>query len=412
MAIAMRNEEINIVENKFFKNKWLVFLIALIGLGQLASDLYLPSLPVMKNSLFTTISLLQLTISFYFLGYSISQLFYGPMSDSLGRVFVLKLGLSIFLIGTLICLISPNITLMIVGRVIQGLGIGSVAVSTRAIARDIFSGKELVNALSYIGMATAIIPAIAPVLGGFIQVSMGWRANFILLAILGLILFTIVEFFISETNRNLSTISIKQFVRSFLFLLTQKSFLTNLLCIVCSLGGIIAFNTTSPFLLQNLLGFSPFQYGTLMILIAGSFFVGNFLNQFLISKLNLETCIMIGVVINLFAAVLFLVLGLVLPPAVWSIVFPMCLYAIGTGIVLPCASAGAMMPFANMAGIAGALMGFAINLSSALVSAVIAKYSVTNQIPVATMITVLSLLMLLIYLFSIIRRSVKIETIV
>ena len=118
---------------------------------------------------------------------AISQLFYGPCADRFGRKPVLLMGMTLGFLGSLVCVFSPNVNILILGRFIQGMGAGAGNVLFRVILRDTFSGKELSKVAAWTTTFYSLAPAIAPVIGGYIEVSFGWRMDFILLSIYGFI---------------------------------------------------------------------------------------------------------------------------------------------------------------------------------------------------------------------------------
>ncbi len=118
---------------------WIFTIILLIGcLSQMGSDIYSPSVPAIAQALHTHLGLVQWTMAIYMLGVALSLLFYGPLSDSIGRKKPLIIGLSLVLLGNVICLLSRNINTLLIGRFVQGCGAGACAGLWRAIFRDVF----------------------------------------------------------------------------------------------------------------------------------------------------------------------------------------------------------------------------------------------------------------------------------
>lgn len=161
----------------------LFFQILLIAtLGQIGADLYLPSLPSITHDFSVLPSKVQFTFASYLFGFSISHLFYGPISDRIGRRTPILFGVGLSLIGCLVCATAPSIEILIVGRFLQGTGVGACNSVGRSLTRDFLSGAELAKMGSYLSMVAAFILAASPTLGGYLQYYFSWRAAFIFLS--------------------------------------------------------------------------------------------------------------------------------------------------------------------------------------------------------------------------------------
>ena len=178
-----------------------VLLTALVGFGAISTDLYLPSLPAIGESFGSTTAEVQLTLSVFLVGFAVSQIVYGPLSDRFGRRPVLIGGVAIYLLATLACLAAGSIGLLIGARFVQAVGACAGVVLGRAIVRDIYGREGAAKMLSYMGVAMALAPALGPILGGILQVLFGWRANFLVLAIFGGVCLLGVLLVLPETNR-------------------------------------------------------------------------------------------------------------------------------------------------------------------------------------------------------------------
>ncbi len=159
----------------------IVMLCLVSSIGRYVLDSYLPSMPAIAHYFTISSNNVQLTISYYLIGFSISQLIYGPLSDCLGRRRVLIVGLSIFTLANLACTFADDdFAVLLIFRFIAGLGAGSCGVLNRAIASDCFKGAAFSRAWSYTTTTLVITLILAPLLGGFVQEFFGWQANFAL----------------------------------------------------------------------------------------------------------------------------------------------------------------------------------------------------------------------------------------
>lgn len=262
------------------KKKIIAVLFLMITLGQFGIDLYLPSIPLIASNLNSTLSTIQLTIPLYLLGFGISQLFYGPMGDVLGRKPVLYFGLSVFLLGSLGCLFSNHALLILFFRTIQGLGIGAAIVKVRAIVRDAFQGKQMARVSAWLVIVWSVTPIVAPVLGGYIQSYLGWRANFAAMFLYALLTGFLIILFLPETldkhKRIKSTlISTARVYKKIFF---DRTFICFSLMSSLCFSYFISYATVSPSLFQIELGLTPVTYGWMLFIIAcgaagGSHFV-------------------------------------------------------------------------------------------------------------------------------------------
>ncbi|WP_165476854.1 MFS transporter [Legionella fairfieldensis] len=175
--------------------------ILLLMLVQLGTDIYLPSVPAISEALNTNETMVKLSLTIMIMMLGCSQLIYGPLSDSIGRKQTILYGLLIFIIGSSLLVFSQSSCLLLIGRLIQGLGLGFGLSIASAIASDLYEGKKLNKSISIISAVYAVMPVIAPVIGGAIQTYIGWQANFSFLFIAGLLMFCMVNHFLSKRTR-------------------------------------------------------------------------------------------------------------------------------------------------------------------------------------------------------------------
>ena len=169
-------------------------LTALVALGQISTSIYIPSLPFLVDALDTTAEDVNLTLSVFLFGFAICQLVYGPLSDRFGRRPVLVAGVGLYVAASFACVFATSIETLIAGRFVQGMTACSGPVLGRAIVRDIYGPTRSAKVMAYIGVALAISPAVAPIIGGYLQVWFGWRANFVLLGVVGVWISRVSEF--------------------------------------------------------------------------------------------------------------------------------------------------------------------------------------------------------------------------
>lgn len=367
-------------------HKYVLMIILMLSIvGQGASDLYLPSLPAITHALNSPKQIIQLTIAVYLFGFSLSQLIYGPLSDQIGRRKVILIGLVICTIGSVICALANSALILIIGRFIQGTGIGGSVALTRAMMRDVYRGNRLSRVGSQLSTISSFTLAMAPTLGGYLQSWFDWRANFIFLLIYCGTAWVIVWRLLPETNKSFNPLAtqLRTLTVNYFLLLSNRQFMGSVLCSSFALSGVIAYATASPFLFQVTLHFSPVEYGCLAIFIAAGLSIGAFVNSKLVMRLGMRMMLLIGGNLMVFAGILmasFYMLGHV---NVYVILIPVILFIIGAGFIYSNAFAIAFTPFAHMAGIAGALYGAIQVMVAAITSSLMSMLHEHNQLPLS-----------------------------
>src|SRR3990167_885406 len=389
------------------ENTLFIILVLISTLGQVASDLYLPSLPAIAKNLDANFHAVKLTLSMYMIGFAISPLIYGPLSDGIGRHKSHILGLCLCLLGSVICLSAQSIQILIAGRLLQGIGAGAGSSLFRPILRDIFSGEKLAKYGSYSALVSVGALAFAPLLGGYLQHYIGWRANFIFLSGLTLLALLSVMFYIPETNKFLhpENLTLKKIKINLYTLLSSPIFMSYSFLNFLSYGAILAWLTSGPILLQHVVGLSPISFGWAYTLTGITFAMGAFINSQYVSRFGINTMLQFGILCVLVAGLS--MLGLKLMGFINTIVIvgPAMLLLFGAPLIFNNAFAGAFQPFPHIAGIAGALFGTLTILGGAFTSSLLAIFQDKNQIPMALVIIACALLAFSIYYFVIKRKS-------
>jgi DHA1 family bicyclomycin/chloramphenicol resistance-like MFS transporter len=383
-------------------------LAALTAIGPLSTDMYLPSLPDIARQLSATTAQVQLTISAYLIGFAVGQILYGPVSDRHGRKPVLLGAVALYCVASLACALSTSIELLIVTRFLQALGGSGAIVLTRAVVRDLYSGARAGRELSLIGSVMALAPVLAPIAGGLLQTGFGWRSIFIALVTTGLAATAIVWTLLPETlaKRAADPVSASSMLKSYGMVGRNPAYLAYLGLATTSYAGLFAWISGASFVLQNLYGLSPFDFGVAFALGAVGYMSGTTLATRLVMRLGLDRTIGIGSCalaaggLGMVAAVAF---GLT---SALSLVLPVAVYLAGLGMVLPQSIAGAMTPFPERAGTASALFGFIQQSAAAFCGAVVGWLLGHNAWPLAGAVASMGCATLLLWLATrTIRRN-------
>lgn len=384
------------------KSKNLLFFVIILAvcLTQFASDIYAPSLPSIATSLNSSIGLVQWSMAIYMLGVALSQLIYGPISEGIGRKTPLVIGLIIMLVGSVICVFSPNINMLITGRFIQGCGAGACAALWRSVFRDVFTGEELAKYGSYfVIFVTFIVPA-APALGGYLQHYFGWRSTFIFMTVYGIVALSAILYGFSETSQHHHTDRLQwpYITSTFRRLLTSRIFMGVTLCIFLGYGAFFAWFTAGPVILIHQLGMTPVAFGWFTFIGGGAAYaLAGWINGRVVSRFGIPNMMRTGWVI-MFISGAFMLLGKIFfGLTTWGVVIPIIIFYFGSTLMWPNAFATAFTPFGDIAGYAGALYGFMQVCGAAVISGIVAHLPSTNQIPLALIIMITSVLAWLIY---------------
>ena len=360
-------------------------LAALSAIGPLTTDMYLPSLPDIARQLDASTAQVQLTISAYLIGFAVGQIFYGPISDRHGRKPVLVAAITLYCVASLACALSRSIEMLIVARAFQALGGAGGIVLTRAVVRDIYSGARAGRELSLIGLVMALAPVLAPIAGGLVQTGFGWRATFLTLVIVGLLGGVIVLLLLPETlnARAAEPLSMRSIFRSYRMVARNPSYLAYLGIASASYAGLFAWISGAAFVLQNLYGLTPFDFGVAFALGSIGYMTGSALAARMVVKVGLDGMLGIGGCacaaggLGMVVAVAF---GLT---SFLSLVLPVAVYLAGLGMVLPQGIAGAMTPFPERAGAASSLFGFVQQSAAALCGAAVGWFLGQSAWPLA-----------------------------
>jgi MFS transporter, DHA1 family, multidrug resistance protein len=334
-------------------------LAMLTALGPLSTDMYLPSLPSIAAALSTDISRVQLTLSAYLIGFAAGQIFYGPISDKIGRKPTVLAGIAIYCVASAACAMATSIEFLIGARVVQALGAAGPIVLGRAIVRDLYDGPQAGKELSRMGMLMGLVPAIAPILGGILEPLFGWRSSF--WAVLGgasaLALAVMLKLPETLKQRRPEPISLMNILRGFRVLLANSGYRLYVMLAGFTYAGLFSFISGSSFVLQGVYGLEPLAYGLSFGASVLGYIAGTILAQRIVGGLGLDGTIRLGVRCLAGGGLLMLMLMMIGTGSSLEVTVPMALYAAGVGLVLPQTNASAMMPFPDRAGAASSLQG-------------------------------------------------------
>ena len=378
-----------------------LLLSFLTALGPLSMDMYLPSLPDIGRTLGAPVLQVQLTISSYLFGFAAGQIFYGPVSDRLGRRPVLLAALVVYALATVGCAMAQSIRALIALRFLQALGGAGAIVLARAVVRDLYSGVRAGRELSLMGAVTGVAPIIAPVIGGGLQTFFGWRATFVLLVICAFVIGATAARLLPETlrERPKTPFSLRGMAVLYRSVAVHHGFLANLAILTASFVGLFAWISGAPVVMQSVVyGLSPFAFGVTFAVGATGFVLGTLLAARIVIRFGLDRLIGIGTAAMACGGLLMaLVVALALAHVLWF-VGAMTLYLAGIGFALPSTMAGALTPFPDRAGTASSVMGLVQQSGAAITAAAVGAYLGHSAWPVASVVAAMGCLSFVIWL--------------
>jgi MFS transporter, DHA1 family, 2-module integral membrane pump EmrD len=356
---------------------------------------------------------IQWTLTIYLIGFAVSQLIAGPLSEHYGRKKIIIGGFIIFILGNIICALASTVTLLIIFRFLTGCGGGVCAALKRAIIADNFEGSAIAKVWSTMANALVVTLIVAPLVGGYIQHFIGWRANFLIPAIYALLVLVVLIKVLPETNKtaNDNKLTLNLIVSQYMLLLKNNVFIGYVLISSLAFASLIAYFQLSPFLYIDVLHLSSVTYGWLAVFIAMSYLIGGAIIKLFIDKAGAQRILILGLFMVLGGGLLMLMLGLLGFINVFVILLPAAMSIVGARLVIPNAAVGYLKVIPKTAGYASALMGTLQMLGAALISFIISKFHVQSQSLLAFMLIIIGLVSFLDYCFLIFQKTDRMKVV-
>jgi len=364
-------------------------LTTLLGLlsaiGPLSTDMYLPSMPDIAVTLRASTAQVQLTISCYLIGFALGQIVYGPLSDRYGRKPVLMVAVSLYCVATALCTAATSIELLIAARGLQALGGCGAIVLARAIVRDLYVGARAGREMAVIAMVMALAPLVAPLIGGVLQTWFGWRAVFVVQMLIGLEAVAMVWWFLPETlqHRAAERVSPLSVLRSYRVIARDRSYLAHLGLVTLAYSGLFVWLSGSSFVLQDLYGLAPTPFGVVFALGSLGFLAGTALAARFVVRSGLGAIIGAGCVALAAGGLIMAAVTAAGLAGPLTLVGGAAVYLLGLGLMLPQATAAALMPFPQRAGAASSLVGFVQQTVASVSGALVGMWLGASAWPLA-----------------------------
>lgn len=376
----------------------LLTLTIACSLGQVASTIYVPSVPAIAAALETSVSRVQLTFVAYLAAFAVSMLVLGPFSDRYGRRRTMILGISVSMLGSTACAASPTIQFLIGARVLQGIGLSGGMVVGRATIRDLYGEDSAARIIAGLSIVLTLLQAFAPIPGGYLQAWIGWRANFAAVAILAVVALALVLRYVPESSPReasarpeTTALLARTMLAGYRSLLQTRRFVAYALTAAGAHAGSHIFAAGAPAVLIIGLGIAPQDYGYYASLPPMGFLVGSFLSNRLAPRLGVDNLIAIGSAVLIPAGFAMVALAALHFSNPYAIVGPMVLICCGSGLITPNAVAGSLGVKVGIVGAASGLASFIQMIGAAGATAALSFGGSGNPLVLAVVIASLGL---------------------
>jgi DHA1 family bicyclomycin/chloramphenicol resistance-like MFS transporter len=353
----------------------------------MSTDLYTPSLPDLVAWFDATPELLKLTISINVIAYGAAQIIYGPLADRFGRRPVMLTAISLFILSSILCAFARTIDELLIARVLQGLFASAEAVICLAVFRDLFDEKQQIKAYAIYGMAIALAPAVAPILGGYIHIYLGWQYNFYLTAALASIAALLIFLLLPESGTpDRGALAWRVVAGTYVRIVRNRQFHVYALLAGFSLGMIYCFITAAPFILIDYFGVAVEHFGYYQAVIVVAYFAGATLTTKLVEHYSAIRLLNLGLAIMLLGAVLIVALEYTDRLDHLTLALGNLLIAFGLGPIFSVVPTRAMSAIEGSSGSTASAFGFIEIGMAGIVAALVSVFHDGTAMPYAIIV--------------------------
>jgi len=375
-------------DGQHYRHRLAIILGALTAIGPLAIDMYLPALPAIARDLGAPIAAVQKSLPSYFIGISIGQALYGPLSDRFGRKPALYLGLGIFVSASLGCAFATSVTQLVVFRFLQALGGCAPLVVPRAVVRDYFDGPEAVRMLSMLILVMMLGPILAPFIGGQLLLHFGWRSVFFVLAGYALTWLVLVAWLLPESlpPEQRRRDSVTAIATTYARILRDPVYLGWVLSGGLVFAGLLAYISGSSFVYIELFHVPPERFGLYFGANAIGLMIASQVNRYLAGRVRPEVIVRVALPVAVMAGATLLIDAYTGFGGFAGILVPLFCFVACHGFVGPNTTALAMSPYGAVAGSASALMGTLQFVLGAASGSLVSAFGNGTAVPFALVI--------------------------
>jgi DHA1 family bicyclomycin/chloramphenicol resistance-like MFS transporter len=355
----------------------LAILVAISALQPIALNLLAPATPALARHFASNYATIQLTLTLFLVSVALTQLVVGPLSDRFGRRPCVNAGVALFVIGSVLGALAPSTGVLLMARVLEGAGSGTVFALSRAIIRDTASRDEAASQIASVTMVMVVAPMLAPWLGGQIETALGWRAIFWFMTIFGVGVLALTIARLPETAPRIGAqSSLLGVFSAFPELARNRAFLLNVAAGTSAVSAFFVFIAATPFIVVETMGRGSDAYGSYFILNALGYMIGNFAMSRLAVRVGTQRMVRLGLAISFVGTSAALALSFSPWWSPLTLFLPLAVNAIGNGLTIPGATAEALSARPELAGSAAGLLG-AVQLGISAALTVLISWLVT-----------------------------------
>ncbi len=353
---------------------FLVALVANTAIGPAATQLFVPSVPAIAVEFDVAIGVAQISFSAAMVALAISTLFYGPLADRYGRLPMLFVGLALFMVGTAIALFAPNVTVLIIGRVVQAVGGAAGMVITRAIVRDLYGPAGAARVLGTLIFVTVGAPMVAIISGGIITDLLGWRWIFIVSLALGALVALLAWMTMRGKESGSGAVSnFGDMMRGYGRLFRSPVYIGFILQGGFGAASFFAFMAVGPYLMVDVLERPATEFGAYFAIVTLVFMTGNFMGGRLSNHVGLERMVVLGGLVSVICVAAGLATFSVIGLGVLVMFGTSFFSSVGNGLAMPNSQAGALNVIPELAGTASGLAAFVQTIFGAICAQTVAS---------------------------------------
>lgn len=349
-----------------------VVLASLAALAPFAIDTYLPAFPALEDGLQASPLALQQSLTFYLLPYALMTLWHGAISDSIGRITTIKIGLGVFVFASIGCAFAPNIETLWFFRALQGISGGAGNVVARAMVRDLFEGAQAQRVMATVQMLFGIAPAVAPIIGGLL-LGIHWQAIFVFLALYAAVSLWAAVYYLPETMRKEKRmpLSAKQVIKDYRIIFSDKEFNFVVFALGANFASFFVYVLASPVFLVKHLGLSEHQFGWMFIPTVLGMVLGSYLAKRAAGRYARHKVVKLAYLWMAAMVLLNLLVCFVLPVNSVNNILPVALFNVGMALAMPILSLAALDRHPKIRGTAASGQAFIQMLLSTISAGII-----------------------------------------